>query len=137
MLWKTVFAASFMAAASCSASHAAQTDVASVLERAAHLQTTRGYVSDHVKGGHTHFDIVTSDGTHYEICPHPKTGLLHVMQGGAVPGARIVIEIDLDNKITPYKRNAFTSLVYFNPASRVGLRYMADKAMRTIMATPK
>ncbi|WP_417435192.1 hypothetical protein [Hoeflea sp.] len=116
---------------------AGQYDVATVLERAAHLQKTRGYASNHVKGGHTHFDIVASDGTPYEICPHPKMGLLHVMQGGALPGARLVIEVDLDSNVTPYNRNPFTSLVYFNSLSRGGLTYMAEKAMKTIMATSK
>tara|TARA_R110002012_G_scaffold57941_14_gene150137 strand:+ start:36061 stop:36438 length:378 start_codon:yes stop_codon:yes gene_type:complete len=112
-----------------------QFDVATVLERAAHLQKTRGYDSDHVKGGHTHFDIVTADGTPYEICPHPKMGLLHVMQAGGVPGARLVIEVDLQNNVTPYNRNIFTSIVHSNKASRSGLTYMANKAMRAIMAT--
>lgn len=99
------------------------------------MQKTRGYVSDHVEGGHTHFDIVAADGTHYEICPHPKMGLLHVMQGQAVPGARMVIEVNLENDVYPYKRNPFTSFIHYNKMSRSGLRYMADKAMLTIMST--
>ncbi|MEM5473340.1 hypothetical protein WNZ14_16540 [Hoeflea sp. AS60] len=121
----------------CSPVNAGQFDVATVLEHAAHLQKSRGYVSNHVKGGHTHFDIVAADGTPYEICPHPKMGLLHVMQGGALPGARLVIEVDLQNNVTPYNRNIFTSLAYFNQSSRRGLYYMADKAMKAIMATPE
>ena len=135
MIWKLAYSAALLMLAPCSSAKAEQFDVASVLEQAAHLQKTRGYVSDHVKGGHTHFDIVTADGTHYEICPHPKMGLLHVMQGGALPGLRLVIEVDLQNNVTPYNRNVFTSLVYFDKASRRGLTYMANKAMRTIMAT--
>lgn len=137
MAWKlTCSAAQFMVLL-CSSANAEQFDVANVLERAAYLQKTRGYASDHVKGGHTHFDIVTADGTPYEICPHPKMGLLHVMQAGAVPGARLVIEVDLQNNVTPYNRNVFTSIVHFNKASRSGLSYMANKAMRAIMATPE
>lgn len=137
MTRKLVYGIVLLMLMSCMPANAGNYDVATVLERAAHLQNTRGYASNHVKGGHTHFDIVASDGTPYEICPHPTMGLLHVMQGQALPGARLVIEIDLDNNVTPYKRNVFTSLVYFNSLSRGGLSYMADKAMRTIMATPK
>ncbi|WP_339761978.1 hypothetical protein [uncultured Hoeflea sp.] len=121
----------------CVPAYAGQFDVATVLARAAQLQTSRGYVSNHVEGGHTHFDITASDGTLYEICPHPKMGLLHVMQGQALPGARLVIEIDLDNNVKPYNKNPFTSLIYYNKLSRSGLTYMADKAMKTIMDTPK
>lgn len=117
--------------------NAGQFDVATVLERAAHLQKSRGYVSNHVEGGHTHFDIVASDGTPYEICPHPKMGLLHVMQGQALPGGRLVIEIDLDGNVKPYNKNPFTSLIYNNKLSRSGLGYMADKAMKTIMEKSK
>ena len=112
-------------------------EVATVLSHAAHLQKTRGYVSNHVEGGHTHFDIVSSDGTPYEICPHPEHGLLHVMQGQALPGARMVVEINLKNDVYPYNRNLFTSLIYSNQLSRSGLRFMADKAMTTIMETPQ
>ena len=137
MTWKLTFGPALLMLLLCSPANAEQFDVATVLERAAHLQKTRGYASDHVKGGHTHFDIVTADGTPYEICPHPKMGLLHVMQAGALPGARLVIEVDLQNNVTPYNRNVFTSLVYFNKASQGGLTYMANKAMRTIMATPE
>ncbi|MDF1607192.1 hypothetical protein PZ897_03280 [Hoeflea sp. YIM 152468] len=117
--------------------HAEQESVAGVLDHAASLQKTRGYVSDHVAGGHTHFDVVASDGTPYEICPHPKQGLLHVMQGQSIPGARLVIEINLENDVYPYQRNPFTSLIHFNSLSRSGLRYMADKAMTAIMDTPR
>lgn len=137
MTWKLTFGPALLMLLLCLPAHAEQFDVAAVLERAAHLQKIRGYASDHVKGGHTHFDIVTADGTTYEICPHPKMGLLHVMQGGALPGARLVIEVDLQSNVTPYNRNVFTSLVYFNKASQGGLTYMANKAMRTIMATPE
>ena len=121
----------------CFPASAEQFDVAAVLKHAAHLQKSRGYVSNHVEGGHTHFDIVAADGTPYEICPHPKMGLLHVMQGDAPPGVRLVIEVDLDNNVTPYNRNVFTSIIYYNKASRSGLTYMANKAMRTIMATSR
>ncbi|MEQ8479929.1 MAG: hypothetical protein RIC18_04660 [Hoeflea sp.] len=121
----------------CSSSHAGEYSVSQVLERAAYLQETRGYVSNHVEGGHTHFDISASDGTAYEICPHPKMGLLHVMQGGAIPGARMVIEINLENDVYPYNNNPFTTLVYRNKLSQSGLRFMADKAMKTIMETPQ
>ncbi|MDF2372317.1 MAG: hypothetical protein P1V21_16160 [Rhizobiaceae bacterium] len=121
----------------CSAGHAFEFTIARVLDHAASLQKTRGYLSNHVEGGHTHFDIVATDGTPYEICPHPKLGLLHVMQGQAMPGARMVIEINLENDVTPYKQNPFTTLVYSNRLSRSGLRFMADKAMSTIMQTPR
>ena len=137
MLRKLVFGSLVLTLVNCSPVSAGQYDVAAVLEHAAHLQKSRGYMSNHVKGGHTHFDIVAADGTPYEICPHPKMGLLHVMQGHALPGTRLVIEVDLRNNVTPYQRNIFTSLVHFNPSSRVGLHYMADKAMRTIMDTPE
>ncbi len=137
MLRKLVYGAIVLTLINCSPVKAGQFDVAAVLEHAAHLQKSRGYMSNHVEGGHTHFDIVASDGTPYEICPHPKMGLLHVMQGQALPGARLVIEVDLQNHFTPYQRNIFTSLVYFNNSSRRGLSYMADKAMRTIMDTPE
>jgi len=137
MTWKLACSPALLMLTLWSPADAEQFDVGTVLERAAHLQKTRGYASDHVKGGHTHFDIVTADGTPYEICPHPKMGLLHVMQGGALPGARLVIEVDLQNNVTPYNRNVFTSLIYFNQASRGGLTYMANKAMSTIMATPE
>ncbi|MEQ9021143.1 MAG: hypothetical protein RLN82_00095 [Pseudomonadales bacterium] len=120
-----------------SPAYAEPLDDATVLSHAANLQKTRGYVSNHVEGGHTHFDIVASDGTPYEICPHPDHGLLHVMQGEALPGARMVIEINLKNDVYPYDRNLFTSLVHSNQLSRSGLRFMADKAMRTIMETPQ
>tara|TARA_R110001606_G_scaffold204564_1_gene352469 strand:- start:3 stop:416 length:414 start_codon:yes stop_codon:yes gene_type:complete len=137
MTWKLTFGPALLMLLLCSSANAGQYDVATVLERAAHLQKSRGYVSNHVEGGHTHFDIAASDGTPYEICPHPKMGLLHVMQGQALPGARLVIEIDLDNSVKPYNKNPFTSLIYHNKLSRSGLSYMADKAMKTIMETPK
>jgi hypothetical protein len=137
MTWKLACSAVLLTLIPCSPVNSEQFSVATVLERAAHLQKTRGYASNHVKGGHTHFDIVAADGTPYEICPHPKMGLLHVMQGGAPPGVRLVIEVDLQNNVTPYNRNVFTSLVYANRASRGGLTYMANKAMQTIMATPR
>ncbi|WP_340159774.1 hypothetical protein [uncultured Hoeflea sp.] len=135
MTWKPACGSALLMLTLSSPANSEQFDVATVLERAAHLQKTRGYDSDHVKGGHTHFDIVTADGTPYEICPHPKMGLLHVMQAGGVPGARLVIEVDLQNNVTPYNRNIFTSIVHSNKASRSGLTYMANKAMRAIMAT--
>jgi hypothetical protein len=121
----------------CNSANAERIDVAAVLERAAQLQKSRGYVSNHVEGGHIHFHIAASDGTPYEICPHPKMGLLHVMQGQALPGARLVIEIDLDNTVKPYNKNPFTSLIYYNELSRSGLTYMAEKAMKAILDTPK
>lgn len=135
MTWKPACGSALLMLTLSSPANSEQFDVATVLERASHLQKTRGYESDHVKGGHTHFDIVTANGTPYEICPHPKMGLLHVMQAGGVPGARLVIEVDLQNKVTPYNRNIFTSIVQSNKASRSGLTYMANKAMRAIMAT--
>ena len=137
MTWKLVCSVGLLTIMWCLPSGAGQHDVASVLEHAAGLQQSRGYVSNHVEGGHTHFDIVASDGTPYEICPHPAMGLLHVMQGDAMPGARMVIEVNLENEVYPYNRNLFTSLIYHNELSRSGLRYMADKAMQTIMDTPK
>lgn len=137
MTWKLACGAALLTLMICSPTKSEQFQVANVLEHAAHLQKTRGYDSNHAKGGHTHFDIVAADGTPYEICPHPKMGLLHVMQGGALPGVRLVIEVDLQNNVTPYNRNVFTSLIYFNKASRGGLTYMANKAMQTIMATPR
>lgn len=137
MIWKQICGFAVIAVMYCSPSHAGQFSVVEVLEHAAYLQKTRGYVSDHVEGGHTHFDIVASDGTPYEICPHPKMGLLHVMQAQALPGARLVIELNLKNDVYPYNRNPFTRFIYFNNASRSGLRFMADKAMQTIMDTPR
>ena len=59
------------------------------------------------------------------------------MQGQAIPGARLVIEINLANEVYPYNKNPFTSLAHANTSSRGGLRYMADKAKTAIMETSK
>ena len=112
-------------------------DVKKVLEKATYLQKTRGYVSNHVEGGHTHFDLKAHDGSVLEICPHPKMGLLHVMQGDRIPGLRSVVEINLKNEVTPYNGNPFTTVLHRNSHSKSGLRHLANKGMRAIMETKK
>ena len=111
--------------------------VADVLAKAAKLQQSKGFVSDHVEGGHTHFFIKAAGGYELEICPHPKMGLLHIMQAGRLPGTRLVVEVNLANEVTPYKRNILTTIVHQNSHSSGGLRYLADKGMRAIMDAPE